>query len=379
MLLPLMAYAPFILFKADNYYPRLVMPGVLISLTSLMMMARLDPGPLHGRERSSVYFSWALIFAAALGQFAVLDALGHGAILLMLIFGLLLAWTIYSHEHFEMPDWIAKSVWTLAGFILLSLLLFGLSPRTGMDMDLPGYWQAARAFIQDGSLKRFDYPFMSNLFYALPGSLASSLAGFEWGFGLMCGLLALGVAWLQRGVLKSHGRSTLAAFWPWLFLAAPFQMWYSFARYDVIPVALLVLALVLWLRGLAALCMVILAVGFWTKFFPALAAPPLLIALWLGMDRKKAVIATLAAMAAFILPLLLYPLDDLLKPFVFQGGRGMTGESLWYQIYHGLTRAMRRSNPGRAFLCNWPSSAARCLRPVCCWDWGPGTRPGCGA
>ena len=336
MMLPLLAYAPFLMFKADNYYPRMLAPGVLISFTSLMMMARLDPGPIPARERSSLYLIWSLIFAAALSQFAVLDGLGHGTLLLMLLGGLFFCWTVYSQEHFEMPLWISGSIWPLAGFGLLCLVLFGLSPRTGMDMDLAPYWRAAREFLASGHPAKPDYPLLANFAYALPGSFASSLAGFEWAFGAFCGLLAVLTAWGLRWVLKSHGRPMLAVFWPWLFLLAPFQMWFVFARYDVIPLALTVLALVLWLRGFSVICVLVLAAGFWTKFMPILALPPLLFCLWVGLDRQKALVTSLAALAALVLPLLIYPWDELAQPFIFQAARGMTGQSVWYQLYHAL-------------------------------------------
>jgi hypothetical protein len=172
--------------------------------------------------------------------------------------------------------------WLALGVAVLPLALYAFSPRAG---DLELYFRTARAFL-DGATPnrdfRFEYPPYALLWFVPAAWLGGTLKGFVPLFGLQLTLLDAFIKWLllSEGV-KRWGRAPRA----WVPLAV-----YSVAswvlsihyvkRYDLIPAALTVAALVALAHRRDALAGLALAVGVVTKLYPVVLLPLALAVCW---------------------------------------------------------------------------------------------------
>jgi hypothetical protein len=205
-----------------------------------------------------------------------------------------------------------------------------------MDCDIPGFYTAGTAFIENGQIVRGDYPFLASFYFAAPAMLSSNLREYEIWFGLQNVLLWLACLVLMCQLALDFGKTLMPVTWPLLATTAPMMGWLIIARYDVLPVFLGLLGLYLWRHNRTTISMLVLVLGFWVKFFTALMIPPLLLAL-LAQRRLWALAGSLAAISASVAsPFLWLAPNKLLQPFIFQGNRSLTGESLLYQLYYAL-------------------------------------------
>jgi hypothetical protein len=336
-LLPLLAAAgPFLFYESGNYYPRLVMPCALMAAGGLLLLLRevdqyADGANLVCRHLVVAGF---LIWGLLIGQYFVLE--DHKAFnLIFQAFQLGFAWLLWRSQR-EHPLPPSRLAWLPALFLLLSLGVFLLSPRTGMDLDLQPYWQAGQALLDQGRLLRHDYPFLANYCFAPAAALSSGLASFEFWFAMQSlGLWGL-CLWLTRRMALQAGWRLLADLWP-LAVAAPMLAWMASARYDPWPVAFCMVSLWAWWKRKHSWAVLAAVAGFWVKFFPALLLPPMFIGLAMGSKWRQFTRAAMVAAAGLALPFAFYSWPVLLKPFVFQGSRALTENSLWYQLYLAIT------------------------------------------
>jgi hypothetical protein len=149
-----------------------------------------------------------------------------------------------------------------------------------------------------------------------------------------CGLLTI---WLLRRLPRAN---------PWLLALAPALALYVALNWDLISIAALTLALVLFLRRRDGWASVALAVATWTKFFPILALPVLL---WIRLGEQQdlpgraRVRATARLLGPFALVTALvnvpFLFDETSRPrwsffFRFNSERRGSG-SLWQLFGHG--------------------------------------------
>lgn len=191
---------------------------------------------------------------------------------------------------------------------------------------LPAYWRVAYAHLGGYSdlaalyfrdsmwLNRlpylqhaFEYPVGTGLFAwlaALPGGgVAAYFAVSAVVLGL-CGLLTI---WLLGRLPRSN---------PWILALSPALALYVVLNWDLLSIAALVAAMVLFDRRRDSWGGLTLAVATWTKFFPVLALPVVLLARLLEVrdlrGRVRAVAAILVPFAAVTVAFI--------GPFVFQRG-----------------------------------------------------------
>lgn len=336
-LLPLLAaVSPFLFYKSDNYYPRMVLPCALMAAGGLLSLLREVDQYADGADRFCRHLVVAgfLIWGLLTGQYFLLE--DHKAInLIFQAFQLGFAWLLWRCccEHPLPPSRLA---WLSAAFLLLSLGVFMLSPRTGMDLDLWPYWQAGQALLDQGRLMRGDYPFLANYCFAPATALASGPASFEFWFSMQSlGLWGL-CLWLTRRMALQAGWRQLANLWP-LAVAAPMLAWMASARYDPWPTALCMISLWAWWKRKHSWAVLAAVAGFWVKFFPALLLPPMFMGLAMGGKWRQFIRAAVVAAVGLALPFAFYSWPVLLKPFLFQGGRSLTENSFWYQLYAAIT------------------------------------------
>lgn len=179
-------------------------------------------------------------------------------------------------------------------------------------------------YLQD----RVEYPVLLGLALWLPAFAPGGAAGHLAATALLLAA-ALAVALVALGRLPGAR--------PWWLAATPALAYYAFLNWDLLPIALVALALLALERGRPAAAGAAAALGIATKLFPAVVLPPALGALAAGPRRPAlAFLATgLAVLLAVNLPVALLAFDGWAWFFRFNAGRGAEN-SLWHGL--GLAR-----------------------------------------
>jgi hypothetical protein len=175
---------------------------------------------------------------------------------------------------------------------------------------------------------RVEYPVLLGLALWLPAFAAGAAAGH---LAVPALLLAASRA-VALGALRR-----LPGARPWWLAATPALAYYAFLNWDLLPIALLALALLALERGRAGAAGVAVAAGAAAKLFPVALLPPALGALAGGPRRP--LLAFLAAagllLLALNLPVALAAFDGWAWFFRYNAGRGAEN-SLWHAL--GLAR-----------------------------------------
>jgi hypothetical protein len=212
---------------------------------------------------------------------------------------------------------------------LFQLALAAVHLRAG----IPGDWDVTQVYRRegneflDGSYPNSAYPPGAVVLFALDVFLGGGPARTAHAFVMVpFNVVLVASIW----ALRTERSSWLAA----VALLAPASVYYWEYRFDLVPASLLAAGLVLargerW-RGAG----VVLAVGTWIKWAPALAAAGL--GTWLAATRSRRRIfigfaaAFMVTMIALHLPFLVWDAGAVVDSMTGQGGRGLTGESIFY-------------------------------------------------
>lgn len=169
--------------------------------------------------------------------------------------------------------------------------------------DLFVYRSYAALFL-DGQLPyrdvAFEYPPLAAPAIGLPGLGGTGADGYKWTFALCMLALAFCVLLLVRALARwTGGSQRLAVF---AVAAAPlFTGAMIRTHFDLLPVALLLAALLLVVRGRPVLGLALLGVATMTKGFPLVAAPAVLAWLVARGERRQAVVGACALAAVVAL------------------------------------------------------------------------------
>lgn len=204
------------------------------------------------------------------------------------------------------PSRLTPRHWLALAVAVLPLALYAFSSRQG---DLPLYFRTARAFL-DGAVPnrdfRFEYPPYALLWFVPATWAGGDLRGFILAFGLQLTLIDAFIKWL----LLSEGVRRWGAAWrAWVpFAAYSVVSWlqsvHYLKRYDLIPAALALAALVALMRGREGRAGALLAVGTVTKLYPAVLVPLALAVCWRrGAKPARALITGLVAGVLPLVPL----------------------------------------------------------------------------
>lgn len=169
----------------------------------------------------------------------------------------------------------------------------------------------------------FEYPVGTGLFAWL-----TSLAGTGVGTYLAINAIALGACGLLTIWLL--GRYEGAN--PWLLALSPALALYVVLNWDLLSIASLVVALVLFDRRRDAWGAVALGVATWTKFFPILALPVVLcVRLLEGGDGRQRALAWGRILLPFLAVTVAFN-----APFVYRHGAhgGLVVSSSWFYFFH---------------------------------------------
>jgi uncharacterized membrane protein len=198
--------------------------------------------------------------------------------------------------------------------------------------DLPVYFEAARAWL--GGLTpyaevRFEYPPYALLAFAPAALVSSSLREFQLAFGLE--LLLVDVA-IRIALLRvARERRGIWAYAPFLAYAtvAQLQAFWLYKRFDLLPAALTLAAVLALSRGAAGAAGAALVAGIGTKVYPLVLLPLGLIHTARSGTVRRFLGGAALASAPLAVLALLWPLH---RAVGFHSARGLQVESLWASV-----------------------------------------------
>jgi hypothetical protein len=157
----------------------------------------------------------------------------------------------------------------------------------------------------------------------LPGLFTTDRGAYEDIFGVLMLLVALVVLWLTARLADPRPRTAA-----WLVALAPLLTGAIIrARFDLVPVALTLAALLALHRDRVTLCFGLLGAGAMTKLFPALLVPILAAWLWAAGRRREAARGVVAFLAVVIVVSGPFLGEGYLDAFSFQLERPVQIES----------------------------------------------------
>jgi len=224
---------------------------------------------------------------------------------------------------------LGVALWLLGTLPFLTRLYTGWT-----SWDVGHYLACTRAFLAGQGIYTavpFEYPPYALAWFAGPASAARDVEAFRHALGLLIWVLDAAikavVLWLG---LDGRGRPNV---WPFIAytLTTTALGHILLQRFDVIPAALSVFALVAFARGWAATSGVIAGIAIGTKAYPALLVPVLIASTW-RRDRSRAV-RFVAGAALALSPLLATSFWGPWWRFASaHTGRGLEAESLWASV-----------------------------------------------
>jgi Glycosyltransferase family 87 len=208
----------------------------------------------------------------------------------------------------------------------------------------------------DGRYPESMYPPGAVLLFALDAWLGGGVTRTSHGFVMIpFHVLAVTAIWAVR-TRTTPWLAALVALWP-------MNAFFWEFRFDLVPAALLALALLLAFRERWALSGIALGLGAATKWTPGLAFAALAIWLLASGRKRPCAVHVLAFASVFIvahLPFLLWSPGETLYAYEYFGDQGLTGESLWYLLLAplGLASVDLREPWLPADVPTWTNSAA---------------------
>lgn len=212
-----------------------------------------------------------------------------------------------------------------------------------IDPDLANIYFGYAHTFAGGEYPLMEYPQLALLFFTLVYQLA---AGDQ---GLFLILFPLSLIPAELVIIfciyrlgeefrNASTGSVAAAF----YALSPFTLIFWFEKFDVLPTALLVLGVYLFIKERYVASAASLAAGVASKWIPALAVPVLLVSLLKEGSLRKATsfaIALVVVGSALLLPFWMFDGDRFLYTYDFQLQRGLIGESLFFIPSYFLTLA----------------------------------------
>jgi hypothetical protein len=222
--------------------------------------------------------------------------------------------------------WLGVALWLIGTLPFLTRLHTGWT-----SWDLGHYFACARAFLDGAGIYSrvpFEYPPYALAWFAGPASAAVDVEAFRQTFGLLIWTLdaAIKAVLLWLG-LRGSARRDLVPFVAYTLTTTALGH-ILLQRFDVIPAALSVVALVAFARRWTGVAGAIIGIAIGTKAYPALFVPIMMAAAW-RRDRSRSA-RFIAGVAVALAPLGLVSLWGPWWRFVSaHTGRGLEAESLW--------------------------------------------------
>ena len=239
---------------------------------------------------------------------------------------LLVAWR--GQEHLSLLPLLALAL----GFHV-ALVWLHIAERIPVDFDV-SIFNVQGQSLNNGNYPRSEYPTGAVSLFAVEAWLGESARTPNALLMIPFQLAAVGAIWSLR-TRWSAWLAALVAVWP-------LNEYFWEFKFDLVPAALLAVGLALAYRERFGLAGVALGVGAAVKWTPALAALTLVVWLLSSRRTRDAVRHATGFVVAFVvltLPYAVWDAKDVWAAYTIQGGRTITGESLWYLPLHWLGQA----------------------------------------
>ena len=222
------------------------------------------------------------------------------------------------------------ALWSLGTVPFLSRLFMGQTSR-----DLEHYMLSANALLDGQRIYvdvPFEYPPYALAWLAGPAMLAGNIAQYRWFFGLLilCLDALIKAALIWTGLRGRHRPPDVLPFVMYTLATAALGH-FLLQRYDVIPAALSVAAVIALSAGWAGVAGFVAAVAVGTKIYPAVFVPVLAVVAWRrsSSDAKRFAIGVVAG----LLPLIALSWSVPWWSFAtVHTRRGLEAESLWASV-----------------------------------------------
>ncbi len=258
------------------------------------------------------------------------------------IIGVQATLTVWGVWRLDRRSWALPDLLQIALIVRLPALTTRLlSGEIGSDPDVELFYNYGRATLELG-LPVVEYPSGALIpwaLMALPASrelfaLALPLCNTAADLLIVWGIWQIGA---QRRAVT--GEETDAAALACFYALSPLLLPFWHGKYDSLPTALLALGLVAFAHRRTGWSGVALGIGGALKWTPWLAAPVLAS----GIARLRSLrsftslwafaAGGMIAVAATSIPFALIDWERFLAPYTLQGGRAITGESLWFLVF----------------------------------------------
>ena len=222
------------------------------------------------------------------------------------------------------------ALWSLGTVPFLSRLFMGQTSR-----DLEHYMLSANALLDGQRIYvdvPFEYPPYALAWLAGPAMLAGNIAQYRWLFGLLilCLDALIKAALIWTGLRDRHRPPDVLPFVMYTLATAALGH-FLLQRYDVIPAALSVAAVIALSAGWAGVAGLMAALAVGTKIYPAVFVPVLAVLAWRRSQRdaKRFAIGVVAG----LLPLIVLSWSVPWWNFAtVHTRRGLEAESLWASV-----------------------------------------------
>lgn len=228
-----------------------------------------------------------------------------------------------------------SGVLRIALFVRLAALTTRLlSGEIGSDPDVELFYNYGRATLELG-LPVVEYPSGALIPWAIL-ALPASRELFALALPLCNTLADLAIVWAIWSMSEQRDSTGRNAALAWCYALSPLLLPFWHGKYDPLPTAFLALGLATFAHRRMVWSGVALGIGGALKWTPWLAAPALALArLRSREDRRYVHVLALggglcAAVVATALPFALIDRERFLAPYLLQGGRAITGESVWF-------------------------------------------------
>ncbi|MGQ9549156.1 MAG: glycosyltransferase 87 family protein, partial [Roseiflexus sp.] len=211
-----------------------------------------------------------------------------------------------------------------------------LGGEIGSDPDIELFYNYGRATLEMG-IPVVEYPSGALIPWAIL-ALPASRELFALALPLCNTIADLVIVWAIWSMGEQRYATGKSAAPACFYALSPMLLPFWHGKYDPLPTAFLALGLTLYVRRRMVWSGVALGIGGALKWTPWLAAPVLALArLRSQEDRRYIDILALsgglcAAVVATALPFALIDRERLLAPYLFQGSRAITGESVWFLV-----------------------------------------------
>jgi hypothetical protein len=252
---------------------------------------------------------------------------GRWAFVEMVIGALALALVWRSRERLRLAPVLA---------VALALDVVWIVSRAHATLGADVEWRIVYArqgqMLLDGSYPHSEYPAGAVSLFALEAWLGGTDTHFVHAFLMVPFQIASVAALWSLRTRWSPWLAAVLAFWP-------LNAWFWEYRFDLVPTGLLLAGLAFAWRRSWLVAGILLGLGTAAKWSPGLAAVALLAYLlfareWRGASRL--VLGSVGAFAAVYVPYLAWSPDAVLDAYSFQGGRSITGESVWHLLLRPL-------------------------------------------